>query len=88
MVNAKLRGDPYPGAFSALDYLNTRIGENIEDRDKNLVMAWCDLEYDEINDELIICDGKSSINDFMESVNQVRDSKKNVYFHILIMIVY
>lgn len=76
MVNANLRGDPYPGALSALDYLNTRIGENIEDRCMNLVMAWCSLEYDEENDELNIIEGKSSINDFMKSVNQVRDRNK------------
>lgn len=76
MVNANLRGDPYPGALSALDYLNTRIGKNIEDRCMNLVMAWCALEYDEKNDELILIDGKSSINDFMKSVNQVRDKNK------------
>lgn len=75
-VNAKLRGDPYPGALTALDYLSARIGENLEDRDKNLVMAWCELEYDEISNELKVKDGKTSINDFMESVNKVRDSKK------------
>lgn len=75
-VNAMLRGDPYPGALSALDYLSTRIGENIEDRDKNLVIAWCDVEYDMHNDELNIVDSKASVDDFMESVNKVRDPKK------------
>lgn len=75
-VNARLRGDPYPGALSALDYLTTRIGENIDDRDKNLVMAWCDIEYNEDNDELNVVDSRASINDFMESVNKVRDPRK------------
>lgn len=75
-VNASFRGDPYPGALAALDYLSTRIGENIEDRDKNLVLAWCDIQYDESNDELVILDGRSSINDFMVSVNRVRNPKK------------
>ncbi|MGL4669635.1 MAG: hypothetical protein ACRCVG_03425 [Methanobacteriaceae archaeon] len=75
-VNAVLRGDPYPGALVALDYLKTRIGGNIEDRDKNLVMAWCDLEYDSVENKLRLLDGKTSINNFMESVHSVRDSNK------------
>ena len=74
-VNAKFRGDPYPGALTALDYLNTRIGENIEDRDKNLVMAWGNLKYDANNNEIIITDAKTSINDFMESVSKVSNKK-------------
>lgn len=76
-VDAKLRGDPYPGSLCALDYLVTRIGEQKEDRDKNLVMAWCDIEYDQINDKLIVPgSGKSSINDFLISMNKVRDPDK------------
>lgn len=75
-VNASFRGDPYPGALSALDYLNTRIGENIEDRCMNLVMAWGKVDYDQENDELIIDEGQCSVNDFMMSVNQVRNKNK------------
>lgn len=75
-VNAKLRGDPYPGALSALDYIKTRIGEKIEDRDKNLVLAWTNVELNSEENDLIVHDGKSSINDFMESVNKVRDNNK------------
>ena len=56
--------------------MTTRIGENIDDREKNLVMAWCDIEYDEDNDELNVVDSQASINDFMESVNKVRDPRK------------
>jgi len=39
-VNAKFRGDPYPGALAALDYLRCRSGKTYEERDLNLAMAW------------------------------------------------
>ena len=39
-VGSKFRGDPYPGALVAIDYLKCRNGRTFEDRDLNLVMAW------------------------------------------------
>ncbi|MDR2829519.1 MAG: hypothetical protein LBB45_00485 [Methanobrevibacter sp.] len=75
-VNAKFRGDPYPGALVAIDYLQTRNGKHIDDRDKNLVLAWCNLRYNKENDSLDVIESKSSINDFIYSVNKVRDPKK------------
>lgn len=76
MTKSLFRGDPFAGSLSAIDYMNTRIGENIEDRCMNLVMAWCIFEYDDENDELIIVDENCSIDDFMATVNKVRDKNK------------
>jgi hypothetical protein len=44
-VNSKaVRADPYTGAFAALDYLQCRRGETFEEREKNLVFAWGDVD--------------------------------------------
>jgi hypothetical protein len=39
------QGDPYTGALAGLDYLLCRDGRTYEDRDKNLVIAFGDLEF-------------------------------------------
>ncbi|CAA6818918.1 MAG: Unknown protein [uncultured Sulfurovum sp.] len=46
-VNAKFRGDPYPGALAAIDYLKTRQGKTFEERYFNLVLAWGKVEETE-----------------------------------------
>jgi hypothetical protein len=56
-VNAKFRGDPYPGALAAIDYLLTREGKTFEERYYNLVLAWGNVT-EEINN-LKIEKGKS-----------------------------
>lgn len=48
-VNAKFRGDPYPGAIAAIDYLLCREGKTYEDRKYNLVLAFGLVEKDEDN---------------------------------------
>lgn len=40
MVDAKFRGDPYPGCLAAIDYLVCREGKTFEERKSNLVMVW------------------------------------------------
>lgn len=75
-ANAEFRGDPYAGSLSAIDYMNVRIGKNIEDRSMNLVIAWCELDYDEENDELLVVDNKCTIDDFLIEVNKVTDDNK------------
>lgn len=87
-VDARLRSDPYPGALTALDYLITRIGENVEDRDKNLVLAWFKVDFDKEKDEIkfVIKDEENesarqekdlvSINEFMVKANNVRKPNK------------
>lgn len=69
-VNANFRGDPYPGALSAIDYMLCRNGKTYEDRDYNLAMVWGDCTYYEDNNTLVINNPKSeqSINNFVEKV--------------------
>lgn len=45
-VNAKFRGDPYPGALAAIDYMLARTGKTYEERIYNVVLAWGNVIYD------------------------------------------
>lgn len=77
-INAKFRGDPYPGCIAALDYILTRTGLTFEDRSKNLVIAWGDVKYDSTKNELTISPSKNqSINDLFDEVNK-NDNQKNI----------
>lgn len=68
-VDARFRGDPYPGCLAAIDYLMCRYGDSTEERSKNLVMLWGDFLVK--NDKLEIIDnGKSTVGDFFSSVRQ------------------
>jgi hypothetical protein len=67
-LDAKFRGDPYPGATAAIDYLLCREGKTFEEREYNLVLAWGNLEVDEINKTLKLESTKSTIEDFVNSV--------------------
>ena len=67
-VDAKFRGDPYPGALAAIDYLRCREGKSFEERKYNLVMVWGNLTLDNVNKTLNITSTKSTINDFITSV--------------------
>mgnify|MGYP000718655327 CR=1 FL=1 len=73
-VNAKFRGDPYPGALAAIDYLMCREGRSFEERKYNLVLAWGDVNIDDENHMIDISGVKSSINDFISAV-QASESK-------------
>ena len=68
-VDARFRGDPYPGCLSAIDYLICRQGLTFEDRQSNLVMVWGKIEIDDDNQNIIIHDNKgSTIADFFNAV--------------------
>jgi len=68
-VNASFRGDPYPGALSAIDYLKCREGETFEDRKYNLVLVWGKITINEDEQTLIVnCDKGTSINDFITDI--------------------
>ena len=68
-VNAGFRGDPYPGCLSAIDYLTCREGLTFEDRRKNLVMVWGNVEIDHENETLhIVNQHNSTIQDFFSAV--------------------
>ena len=68
-INAHFRGDPYPGALAAIDYLRCREGKTFEDRRDNLVMVFGKLVIDQENETLRIeNEHDSSINDFIADV--------------------
>jgi len=67
-VDAKFRGDPYPGAIAAIDYLLCREGKTFEEREYNLVMAWGNLTIDKDEETLILTSTKSTIEDFVNDV--------------------
>lgn len=66
-IDATFRGDPYPGALAAIDYMLCRNGKTFEDRIYNLVLAWGDFKY--INGEIQLTgsDGQS-INTLVRNV--------------------
>lgn len=67
MVDAKFRGDPYPGCLAAIDYLKCREGKTFEERKNNLVMVWGKASV--IEDTLVIESSKgTSVNDFISDV--------------------
>lgn len=77
-VNAHFRGDPYPGALAAIDYLSCRNGKTYEDRQNNLVLVFGKVEIDHATRSIrIINEKSSSIEDFFTSV-------KNTEFHNLL----
>ena len=68
-INAKFRGDPYPGALSAIDYLRCREGKTFEDRRDNLVLLFGKLIVDNDNHTISVIDENgSSIEDFFRDV--------------------
>lgn len=82
-VNAKFRGDPYPGALAALDYLLCREGKTFEERKYNLVLCWGTIALQEpiqnfeiINNDYPRVKTIASVNDFVEEVQ--KSSSKNL----------
>lgn len=72
-VNASFRGDPYPGALAAIDYLKCREGKTFEERKYNLVLCWGDVEIDDENEIINITSDKSSVDDFVSNVQSCCD---------------
>ncbi len=68
-VNANFRGDPYPGALAAIDYIMCRTGKTFEERDKNLVLAWGNIELIDRSETFELINTKeTSIDDFFYKV--------------------
>lgn len=66
-VNAKYRGDPYPGSLAAIDYIGCRQGMTFEERKYNLVLAWG--EYEEHPQKGFLLGGrKATVKDFIREV--------------------
>lgn len=72
-VNAGFRGDPYPGALAAIDYLKCREGKTFEERRYNLVLCWGDVDVDDINETIKVRSTKCSVNDFVADVQTCCD---------------
>jgi hypothetical protein len=75
-VDAKFRGDPYPGALAAIDYLRCREGKTFEDREYNLIMAWADVRIDNYKKTIILNGTKGKIKDFVDAVES--SESKNI----------
>lgn len=68
-VDAKFRGDPYPGALAAIDYLRCREGKTFEERRNNLVLVFGKLEVDYHARTIRVNDRHgSTITDFFHTV--------------------
>ena len=67
-INAKFRGDPYPGALAAIDYLLCREGKTFEERRYNLVLAWADIDINNTNRIITLRGTKGNIDDFINAV--------------------
>lgn len=67
-VAANFRGDPYPGAFAAIDYLLAREGKTFEERRYNLVLAWSNIQVDSTTQTIVINDNMASVEDFINAV--------------------
>lgn len=68
-VDAKFRGDPYPGALAAIDYVLCREGQTFEDRRYNLVLAFGEVIRKDAEQTIEVSSGEASINDFCGAVN-------------------
>jgi len=79
-VNAKFRGDPYPGCLAAIDYIKCREGVTFEDRRHNLVLVFGLIEVDEKTGTISVVDQKgSTIKDFFCHVKN--SAKHNLLTH-------
>lgn len=75
-VDAKFRGDPYPGALAAIDYLLCREGVTFEERRYNLVMAWSDVTIDNSAKTISLIGTKGKVGDFVRAVQN--SESKNI----------
>lgn len=75
-VNAAFRGDPYPVALAAIDYLLCREGKSFEERKYNLVLAWSDVVVDDKKKTITLPGTKGKVDDFVKAVQA--SEKKNI----------
>ena len=70
-ANAGFRGDPYPGALAAVDYLLCREGKTYEDRRHNLVLVFGNLSVNPAMQSISVSDANgSSIQSFFADVKK------------------
>lgn len=79
-IDGEFRGDPYPGALAALDYIMCRYGRSFEERDKNLIICFGTLDYNSTKGTINVTDNPktktSTINDLTDKVKQ--SEKRNL----------
>lgn len=72
-INARFRGDPYPGALAAIDYLACRENKTYEDRKYNLVLLFGDVFINNDLEQIDVIDNrKSTISDFIKDVKNAK----------------
>jgi hypothetical protein len=67
-VDASFRGDPYPGALAAIDYLLCREGKSFEERKYNLVICWSNVVENKKLKTIELKGTKGKIDDFIKAV--------------------
>lgn len=67
-VDATFRGDPYPGALAAIDYLLCREGKSFEERKYNLVLCWSNVVVNKKLKTIELKGTKGKIDDFIKAV--------------------
>jgi hypothetical protein len=67
-VDASFRGDPYPGALAAIDYLLCREGKSFEERKYNLVLCWSNVSVNKKIKTIQLNGTKGKIDDFIKAV--------------------
>ena len=76
-MDTELRGDPYPGVFTGIDYLLCRKGKTFEDRDYNLVLCVGKLQIDEHNQTLnLVNTGETKESTILDFFNDVKKSEE------------
>lgn len=76
-IDGEFRGDPYPGALAALDYIMCRYGRSFEERDKNLVICFGNLTYDSKTNQLDINNNpKTKLSTIQDLTDAVLQSEK------------
>lgn len=79
-IDGEFRGDPYPGALAALDYIMCRFGRSFEERDKNLIICFGSLNYLPNENSLEVTNNPktklSTIDDLTDSV--IKSEKRNL----------
>ncbi len=79
-IDGGFRGDPYPGALAAIDYLKCRKNKTFEDREYNLILCFGLIGIDKNNKQITVDNNpktkKSTILSFVKDV--IGSEKRNL----------
>ena len=72
-IDGGFRGDPYPGALAAIDYLKCRKNKTFEDREHNLILCFGTVTDDKVKKQITVTDNPktkpSTIKSFIKDVS-------------------